>query len=470
VPIDVTPPGSPGWWLARLIKRLQDRRETYDQLESYINGTAGVPVTATKSVRQSYQRLMHLARTNYAELVVDAVRERLKPIAFRTGADADINGDQEAWRMWQANTLDADSSVLHHTALAMRDAYCIVGGPDDTGFPVITPEDPRQVTVEYDPTRRRSPLAALKLFRVSGADLAYLYLPGFVIRAGRPTERDDEELPGPYPDLHGWEWLDRRAQQLPAPVVPVVGFHNRMGINRESAGEFEPHLPLLDRINFTILNRLEIVTMQAFRQRGIKGVPDVDEAGKPINYDDIFAADPGAMWALPQTAEVWESGQVDLGPIHTSVRDDVQDLAAVTRTPLFYLTPDAANGSAEGASLAREGLVFKVEDRQVEFGESWERVMSLAFTFAGDDTRARRPDMEVVWAPAERFSLAERYDAASKAGAAGVPQRTIWSDVLQFPPQQVERMETERAADAFLNPPQEPALGGGGGGVTVVGG
>jgi hypothetical protein len=58
-------------------------------------------------------------------------------------------------------------------------------------------------------------------------------------------------------------------------------------------------------------------------------------------------------------------GQVDLGPVRQAIRDDVQDLAAVTRTPLFYLTPDAANGSAEGASLAREGLVFKTEDRIV---------------------------------------------------------------------------------------------------------
>jgi hypothetical protein len=245
-------------------------------------------------------------------------------------------------------------------------------------------------------------------------------------------------------------------------VVPVVGLPNRETLSdrREgqgrSWGEFEPHRAILDRINYTILNRLEIATMQAFRQRGIKGVPTHDAQGNEVDYDDVFAADPGALWLLPDTAEVWESGQVDLGPIRQALRDDVQDLAAVTRTPLFYLTPDATNGSAEGASLAREGLVFKTADRIVQASEAWEQVMSLAFLFAGDEARARRGDMEALWAPPERFSLAERYDAASKAQAAGVPWRAVMTDVLQFSPQQVDRMEADRATDAFLAAPISP--------------
>lgn len=69
--------------------------------------------------------------------------------------------------------------------------------------------------------------------------------------------------------------------------------------------------------------------------------------------------------------------------------------------------------------------------------------------------------MEILWAPAERFSLAERADAASKMQAAGVPWRTIMTDVLQFSPQHVERMEAERATDALMNAPlTEPADAG----------
>ena len=470
--IDIQAPNSPGWWLNRLLAGLAARQGRYDLLDQYYTGEIAPPTTGSKAVKQAYRRLMSMAGTNFAELVVEAVRERMAPTGFRTGADSDELGDAEAWRIWQANSLDADAQLVHRASLTMGDAYVIVGGVDEEiGAPVITPEDPREVIAERDPVRRRKVVAALKVFAddVQEVQWAYLYLPGQVWRAVRqnPTGISgeiDQPLGSITLDVAGWDWAGA-PDDLPAPVVPVVPFPNRDtlagrrdGMGR-SWGEFEPHRPILDRINYTILNRLEIATLQAFRQRGLKGnFPENDAQGKPINYDDIFEADPGALWLLPETADVWESGQVDLGPIRQAIRDDVQDLAAVTRTPLFYLTPDSANGSAEGASLAREGLVFKTQDRIVQAGESWEQVMSLAFLFAGDEARARRSDMETLWAPPERFSLAERYDAASKAGTAGVPWRTVMTDVLQFSPQQVDRMEAERATDAFLTPTQpQPA-------------
>jgi hypothetical protein len=103
-------------------------------------------------------------------------------------------------------------------------------------------------------------------------------------------------------------------------------------------------------------------------------------------------------------------------------------------------------------------LVFKTSDRIVQAGESWEQAMSTAFAFAGDEVRARRPDMEVLWASPERFSLAERYDAAVKAKAAGVPWRTVMTSVLQYSPQEVERMQAERATDVLLSPPPQPGV------------
>lgn len=447
--IDIDTPQSPGWWIDRLMRKLGDNRARFDLLDEYYRGENGIPQLASKSAREAYRRLMQLSRTNFAELVVEALRERVNPVGFRTGADGDDVSDKEAWRIWQANSLDADSALVHRAAFTMSESFVIVGQVDDEiGAPLITTEDPRQVVVECDPSRRRKVIAALKVFTddVAGVDRAYLYLPGFVYKASRPTS--------PALNLSinagSWEWEQDTPEKLPAKVVPVVRFVNRADSFGRGQGEFEPHLSVLNRINFTILNRLEIATMQAFRQRGIKGVPTHDPEGNEVDYSDVFASDPGAMWQLPESAEIWESQQVDLGPLRASIRDDVQDLAAVTRTPLFYLTPDAANGSAEGASLAREGLVFKAKDRLLQLGEPWEDVMSLAFLFQGDEQRAKRGDMEVIWASPENFSLAERYDAASKAGSAGVPWRTVMSDILQFSPQQIDRMEAERATDMFL--------------------
>jgi len=445
--------------LKRLIQKLAKSRPEHQNLDDYYTGEAACRALTSKTQREAYRRLMHYSRTNYAELVVEAVRERLKVNAFRTGASGDDNSDDDAWGIWQANQLDADSSLIDRWSLTMRDAYCIVGPVDpEIDAPLISIEDPRFVTVEYDPARRRKAVAALKMVRneALNRDIAYLYLLdggiAWVLRAARPIVSEDAQLV----TVEGLEWIDQR--RLPFPVIPVVGFHNRM--SDRSWGEFEPHLPLLDRINYGVLSRLEIATMLAFKQRAAKGGPTHDPTtGEEINYADIFSADPSAIWHLPDGMDLWESGTTDLGPLQNSIKDDVRDLAAVTRTPSHYLMQESANQSAEGASLAREGLVYKVEDRQKQFGESWEQVMSLAFLYRGDRERASRRDMEVIWAPAERFSLAERYDAASKAVNV-LPVQTIREDVLQFSPQDVARMNAEDAEAALLAPeqPAEPPV------------
>lgn len=451
--IDITTPRSPGWWFNKLLIELLAKRPRLDRLDRYYDGDCDLPEGASSNVREAYRLFQQKARSNFSELIVEAVRERMQPLGFRTGAEGDELGDTEAWRIWQANALDADSSLVHRASLSMSDAYVIVGGPDpEIGAPRITPEDPRQVITAHDPVVKRRTIAALKIFHddVENLDLAYIYLPGEVWRASRVATVGKGELPF---DPSGWEWIDDTPQPLPAKVVPVVRFANRAKLTGQAVGEFEDVLDDLDRINFMVLQRLVITAMQAYRQRAVKGeLPDKDGEGNDIDYNGIFRPDAGALWMLPEGVEIWESGQTDITGILNAVRHDIQDLAATTRTPLFYLTPDAANGSAEGASLAREGLVFKTSDRISQASESWERVMSLAFLFAGDQERASLGDMEVLWAPPERFSLAERYDAASKAQSAGVPWRTVMSDVLQFSPQAIDRMETERATDAFLAP------------------
>lgn len=453
MPINTDVVASPGWWLARLTRQLQDRRLRLDRLDRYYRGDADLPY-GSEAAANAFRSFQRMSRTNWAGLIVEATRERMRPTGFRTGVAGDDNGDEVAFRIWQANGLDADAPLVHRAMLSMGDGYVIVGDVDpDLGVPLITPEDPRQVITAHDPRRRRKVTAALKLFAddVSGDEVAYVYLPGEVWRARRTPA--DNKLTLIKTPVNGWEWDAH--DLLPIDDVPVVRFPNRANLAGQSMGEFEDVLDHIDRINDMVLERVSIAKLQAFRQRAIKGIPVTDAEGRDIDYSNVFAADPGALWQLPDDAEIWESGQVDLTPILESVKADVRDLAAVTKVPMFYLFPDAANGSAEGASLQREGLVFKVADRIEQTSEAWERVMSLAFGFAGDRERASLVDMETLWQPPERFSLAERYDANSKA--TDVPWRSRMSDILQFSPQQVARMEAERVTDAFLTMPAPPA-------------
>src|SRR5690242_1446333 len=142
MPIDTSEALTPGWYLKRLMCKLEAKRPGYDLLDRYYSGDAiTTPLNPSRAVRDAFRRLMQMSRTNFAELVVEAVRERMNPAGFRTGADGDDLGDAEAWRIWQANELDADSGLVHRASLAMGDAYVIVGGVDqEIGAPVITPE------------------------------------------------------------------------------------------------------------------------------------------------------------------------------------------------------------------------------------------------------------------------------------------------------------------------------------------
>lgn len=459
MPIDTSVPNSPGWWMQRLVTKLTDsgRQTRLELLDSWYTGEPPLPVGA-ENAREAYRAFQRLARTNFAELIVEAPRERMRPIGIRTSADGDETGDAEAWRIWQRAGLDVESAEVHRTKLALGNAFVIVGDVDpDTKVPVITAEDPRQVITEHDPVQQRRVLAALKMFEddLERQQVVYVYLPGRVFVARSRPRGPASTSPGAIPlvprfNAANFDWDinlgGEDGQEIPPGLLPVYRFRNARGV-----GEFEPHIDLLGRINHMVLQRMMIATLQAFRQRAVKGLPLRDEAGNVINYDAVFSADPGALWQLPETAEMWESGQVDLAGILNSVRADVQYLAAVTRTPLHMLDPGAENQSAEGAALAREGLVFKTEDRIARANAGWSQVMSAAFRWMGDEVRADLDKLHLMWASPQRYSLTERYSAASQAKGI-VPTETIWTEVLGMSPDQVARAQSQRADEALLAP------------------
>lgn len=447
--IDAEIQGSPGWWLRRLSTKLGEKQAGIAHLRDYMTGNAPLPEGA-EGCREAYRRFQALGRTNFSELVVEAVAERMIPQGFRTGAEGDELGDTEARRIWNGNNLDIIAPDVHSDMLGLRNGYVIVGPPDEDDpdkMPVITHEDPASIITEHDPRRPQKIIAALKIFRddVTGRGFAYLYLPGEVFVATAAVA-DTQSVPSV--DVGSWDWDTQLSGKLPAgfeKVIPVARFRNRGDL-----GEFETHLDLLNRINYGVLQRLVITAMQAYRQRATKGdLPEADEDGNPVDYGEIFRPGPGSLWQLPEGVELWESQSTDLTPVLSAVKDDIRDLGAVTRTPMSMLLPDGANQTAEGAAFAREGLVFKAKDRIKRASFGWNTVMSLAFRFKGDTARANMLDLETLWQPPEHLTLSERADAASKAQQ-DFPWRSRMSEIWGMSPEAIARMEAERVNDAML--------------------
>lgn len=460
--IDVKTEGSDGWWLKTLLSALTARREgrgwsptgqnpagvrpPLTLLQAYLDGEPPLPQSAD-GWREQTRELMRMSRMNYAELVVGSVSDRLVPAGWTTAADQDADGDAIAQRIARANRFGTLIPEAATRMLALADAYFLVGAPDPvSGIPVVTVEDPCWTITAEDGGGR--PIAGLKAAtdRWTGVTRLFLYRPGRVAVARYAGNLRGETALAALSPTH-WEWDDEASGDLPGLEgrMPLVRVQNRGGL-----GEFEPHLDVLDRINDGILSRVTTAKIQAFRQRAIEDLPDTDAEGKPIDYTDMFIADPGALWRLPSGASIWESGVVDLGPIRLAIKDDVEALAAVTRTPLHYVTPDAASGSAEGASTMKEGMVFRVEDRRRRLEDALAEVMSLALTIMGEADRADPTAIRTIWLPAERYTLSEKANAEAQT-ASSLPFRMRMGEVWQKAPSEIAGLEAERAAEALYS-------------------
>lgn len=472
-------PGAPGldvgaprfsrdWWLARLESRLVDRRgsnltgtrrmpapqfpdqrPTLMLLDAYLRGRPPLPPGA-EHWETAMQEFQAMSRTNYAALLVSSKTRRMLPIGFRTAAENDKNGDLVAAEVYRANQLDAAFGQCFGWALGLGSGYMMVGAirPDADDIPLVTAEHPFEMITADDPATGVA-RAALKQWHDEweDADFSLLLLPGERHLARRDQSR--------------WVWDDGESGAWPEEMglkETVPAFHFRGSNN--GRGEIEPHLDLLDRINHGIFQRIVIQAYQAFRQRAITGAPDTDQYGNEIDYGAILTTDPGAFWRLPEGVEFWESSQIDLRPVLDAIKWDVEALAAVTSTPLYSITPDAANGSAEGASLQREQTVFAVLEHRRSVTAQLARVMATAFRVMGDQQRAEVTKIETIWQPAERYGLAERYDAAVKAVSAGEPWGSIGQNILQYTPEEMEWIDQQRLDDLLLAPVNAVGAGG----------
>lgn len=469
--------GTPRWVFKKLSEKLSAERERLEMLHRYfVNDPptydrlswmkAGNPQT-----QQSMKDFFARSRSNFAELIVEAVREKSILRGFRTSKDNDSTGDEDAWAMWRRANMGLVSADTHQDMFSMSRGLVIVGEVNKrTQAPLVTSEDPRQCITWSDPADPFSVRAALKMYKDAWTekDFAFLWLedtnadgsrkPGSCVRWVWERGGITSASEGAFEIKYGGDWtlVKEMCAELPY-EVPVTQFNNK-----NCMGEFESVTTILDRINFMILQRVMIAALQAFKQRAIMGAdthypdnyPDASLRGKKIDYSEMFFSSPDALWALPlndegKPVEIWESAPTDLTPILSACKDDLVHLSAITRTPLHYLNPESANQSAEGASLIREGFNTRAEDRQDRTTPSWSRVAAQMFDRMGDPRGKDLSTIVPIWREVNAPSLSERASSAKQLETI-MPWRSLMLDIMGYEPDKVDRMETEKAAEDLL--------------------
>ena len=450
------------WWIKRLQDKLDARAPRLRVYDAYYRGEHRLRY-ATKKYREAFGGLFDQFSDNFCALVCDAVEERLHVEGFRLGGDRDATADKDAWRIWQANQLDAESQLAHTEALVKQAAYVhvspFVDDWVDGNTPSIVIEDPLECIVESEIHNRRRRRAALKRWFDPDDGYVYLnlYLPDRVEKyrtaeqrkeAGTPDMQRwvrrivvDEDWPLEYPD--GFETV---------PIVPLV---NRARVSdRDGRSEIAGVLPIQDAINKLCADMFVASEYAAYRQRyAINLETEVDENGQPKapfqnGIDRLWTVPPDPDGNAPEV-QFGEFSVADLTQYTGPIEMLIQHIASTTRTPAHYLLGQAGTfPSGESLKAVETGLVAKAQEKMAHFGESWEEVIRLAF-LALNDARSTILDSETIWRDPESRTEAEHVDALVKLSTIGVPQEQLWED-RGYTPQQIERFKVMREEEARL--------------------
>src|SRR5690606_12612329 len=126
--------------------------------------------------------------------------------------------------------------------------------------------------------------------------------------------------------------------------------------------------------------------------------------------------DPGAdmLWVLEnENSKVWDLDQADIKQLLDAIRDDIADMAALTQTPITYLTSQISNVSGDTLQAAQHSHVAKVRRRQDAMGWYFEAIIKTCFRYM-NDPRAKAYDAEVYWQDPEVRMMSEMADMVAK--------------------------------------------------------
>lgn len=424
----VGPPSTPVDWLAFLQGKLIGRRAEIENFASYYEGDQQKLAFAQTRYKTAFRDLFNDWRDNFCGLIIDSSTERMRIKGFRVPPEGGM--DKEAMEFWKKNRLDSLSNGVHLDAMVQGRAYVIVWA-NKKGDPIVTPVSAEEMVVQYKPGSHTELEAAARFFQDAwGRQWVTLW-----------TETYVYEVP-----LGKTEWEQGTEQKNPLKKVPVVPFHNRARLVGEPYSDLANVIPIQDAINKITSDALLASEFAAWPQRWVTGLEiEEDENGNPkepfkVSVDKLLQADaPDAKFGQFEAADL--KNYVNL------INLLVQHLSSVSRTPSHYFLVNQGNApSGEAIISAEAGLVSKVKERMLYFGEAWEQVIRLCFQIK-ENKKSEEVSLETVWADPEYRTEAQHIDSLLKLKQLNVPEEMLWMRA-GFTATEIEAFREMRKADA----------------------
>jgi hypothetical protein len=411
---------------------------------------------------------------NWTQPVSDSPVERLTVTGVQVPGE--VKADATLWEVWQRNGLDADSQLGFLGAGNAARAFVLVwGDPDDEDTPCVTFEDASSAVVQYEPGSRRKRRAGLKMWQDGFREFATLYLPDEVWKFERALSKGDQKSPQMAEAdavVESWTPRDVRNEPNPQPnpmgVVPLVELPNRPLLASEPVSDVAGVIAMQDAINLLWAQLFTTSDYASLEQRIVIGaeipkIPILDANGQKVGERPIdlkkFVTD-RILWLENPNAKVESWNPANLNAYTDIIEVAVGHIAAQTRTPQHYLVGKMANLSGDALIAAETGLVKRVEEKQLWYGQALREVFQLICLARGENGKGKAVGGgSVLWRDPQSRNLAQLTDSLLKLKQIGFPFEWL---ALRFglTPTEVATLMDMRAREAELDP-VSAIMGGG---------
>lgn len=420
--------------IAWALRALAHHRDDYKLYQDYLRGNHRLSF-ASAEYRQAFANLLKGLHVNVCPAVVGALTDRLKVEGFEA-LDGTETAGQAAWDLWQTARMAAIHNRVHREAIALGDAYILVW-PDKEGRGRFYPHSGLTMVHDHDDEEPEVITKAAKLWAADKRFRLNLYYPDRIEKYQTTSDNTGTTTPRQFERLK-----EDGEVRNPYGRVPVFHFPFDSDTHAHGNAELRDIVPIQDALNKTMHDLIVAGEFGAFPQRVLLGVEaPVNEDGSPAST--FQAGITRIMTVGNPDAKAVSFPPADLEKYQAVKAGFYQDIAAIKGIPLHYFHMSGDFPSGESLKVAESRIVSRVEDTQVDFGDTWADVIAFGLEVQGADSTPLR----TVWQDA--YSRNERSEAetvAIKIRDVGISKAQGWRE-LRYSPDEIATMEQEKEVE-----------------------
>ena len=379
------------------------------------------PIRLKGTSTWEHRMLRDMGITPWLGLVVTSVGQTLYLEGVeKPGSEGDRSTTSDLWLPWLRSGMPRKQIALHRGALAYGSSYASVraveSGTNDVQARIDCYSPRESIAVYEDPEADEFPQLFMRKRQLSKAADQLDVWDAFNVWTWR-REGGSYEFVQVVPHLG--------MSPDGEPVCPVVRFTNQMDLEGRTPGEVEPFIPLAARLNKDNYDRLLAQHFNSWKVRTATGLDMTelnqkqrDDKKVELRQNDMLAGGDGVKFGtLPET---------DLQNFSTAKRDDIEELAGVSQTPVTAFGKMVNVGDA-GIEESRAGFYAKRNERRKSFGVSHMMLLRLCSSIEGRYEDAADFTLAPMWEDTDTRTLSQAVDALGKASQLlGVPQQLLW--------------------------------------------